>query len=394
MPNNGIIKHVGKIANAPTSKSKPINVNTNTNVNVKSKLSGTKPTVVSGVVKKPSSVVASGGAKTVLSAAAASSPMDSFVGYYSAQGPRDYMEDTHQIMHFTHEGKKGTFYGVFDGHGGSDVSKYLIHPTDGLFPFLIGNIKKYKGHPVSKILKAGFLAYDHLLFKKKLKAGSTACVVLLYDSKLFIANLGDSRVMAFLDNDTILKISQDHKPWLTAERNRIYKAGCFVNPFKIYYTKSKKSYDNGDIYVDTKAKKNYLYLEGEWQLINEDQYKQILNMNNDYDTHRVCNSLALSRSFGDFYLKVNQKNEYMGSRSAVSPEPDIEVVNLKPHKDEYLYILLGSDGFWDVNNITKGLKQFIRSHPNPKNMCQELVEESFKKGSMDNITVVCDKIKA
>lgn len=384
MPNYGINKNVGKLANNSISKN-----STEIKNSVKKISNVVKPSNIakSSNVVKPKNV-SGGGGKTI-----APISNSGFVGYYSAQGPRDYMEDTHQIVHFTHAGKKGTFYGVFDGHGGSDVSSYLIHPTNGLFPFLIANIKKYNGYPISKVLKAGFLAYDHLLFKKKLKAGSTACVVLLYDSKLFIANLGDSRVMAFLDNDKILKISQDHKPWLTAERNRIYKAGCFVNPFKIYYTKSKKSYDNGDIYVDTKAKKNYLYLEGQWQLIGADQYKQILNMNNDYDTHRVCNSLALSRSFGDFYLKVNQKNEYMGSKSAVSPEPDIEVVNLKPHKDEHLYILLGSDGFWDVNNVTKGLKQFIRSHPNPKNMCQELVEESFKKGSMDNITVVCDKIK-
>jgi serine/threonine protein phosphatase PrpC len=210
---------------------------------------------------------------------------------------------------------------------------------------------------------------------------------------MYIANLGDSRAMVMTHDEKLFKVSQDHKPWSAVEKKRIYKAGHFVNPFKIYYSKSKKCYDNGDILVDTNLRKHFIYLEGNWEIITADQFKQILSMNEDYDTHRVCNSLALSRAFGDFYLKMDKDKKYMGLKAAISPEPDVDVIDLKPHRNKVLYILIGSDGFWDVNYVTKGLKQQVKAHPDGKQLCEKLVLDSLKKGSQDNTTVIFDKFK-
>ncbi len=316
------------------------------------------------------------------------------VCHYAEQGEREYMEDTYQIMHFNIGNKKGTFYGVFDGHGGTDVSHQLISAEMGLFPLLIESMKKYPTKPIKSIIRGVFLEYDKRLFNKNLKAGSTAAVILRYDHKLYLVNLGDSRGLIFSEDDKLIKVSQDHKPWKEKERNRIYRAGYFVNPFKMYDKRNKKKYDNGDIYSDQKNKKYFIYLNNDWESITTNQYQQVLAMNKDIDTHRVCNSLALSRAFGDFYLKVSKNGEYMGVKAAISPEPDVDIINLVPYKGKLVYVFLASDGFWDVNNVTPNFRQLLKSSENPQLLCKQLIQETIKtKKSGDNVSIVFDKFK-
>jgi serine/threonine protein phosphatase PrpC len=319
------------------------------------------------------------------------------VCYHAEKGPRDYMEDTYQIMHFTVGNKKGTFYGVFDGHGGKDVSFQLVNGKEGLFPYLIAALKKYGGkNSIQEVLKRTYLEYDLKLYEKKFKAGSTAAVVLYYDDKLYTINLGDSRALVFIDKGNkdktdVVKVTKDHKPNVITERNRIYKAGHFVNPFKMYETKTKQKYDNGDIHGDVAQGKYSIYLNNKWEDLTAAQYKQIVSLNKNADTPRVCNSLALSRAFGDFYLKVDPSGKYMAEKAAVSPEPDIEEINLKPYKGKMMYIFIASDGFWDVSKSTVGFRNELKSHANPPDLCKTLVKNALGKGSMDNTSVVFDR---
>jgi len=314
------------------------------------------------------------------------------VCYYAKQGPRDAMEDTFQIMHFNIVNIPGTLYGVFDGHGGKDVSYELVHMTRGLFPFLIQNIEKTGGKNIPQVIKASYLEYDKRLFEKKVNAGSTAVVVLNFNRKLYLINLGDSRGMIFTKNK-LLCVSDDHKPQKPRERNRIYRAGHFVNPFSIYQTRgARKRFNMGDVHIDSTNQQYFMYLNNNWEAITLAQYNQVKGMNGEVDCFRVSNSLALSRAFGDFYLKTDQNGNYIGEEAAVSMVPDISEIDLNRYKGQDIHLFLASDGFWDVNRNTTTLRQGLFSHQTPQNYCQELVDSALEKGSTDNTTVVYDKI--
>ena len=318
------------------------------------------------------------------------------VCYYSKQGPRDSMEDTFQIMHFAIGKIPGTFYGVFDGHGGKDVSYELVHMTRGIFPYIIQSMEKNevdkKNVNIPQLIKQCYLEYDKHLYEKNFNAGSTAVVVLKFNKKLYLINLGDSRGMIFTKNK-LLCVSDDHKPQKTKERNRIYRAGHFVNPFSIYQSKNaRKRFNMGDVHIDASNQQYYMYLNNVWEPITTTQYNQVKGMNVDVDTFRVSNSLALSRAFGDFYLKVDHNGQWIGEDAAVSMVPDISEIDLNKYKGQDIYIFMASDGFWDVNRNTLTLRSGLSSHPTPQQLCQELVDDALNKGSTDNTTIVYDKI--
>lgn len=84
----------------------------------------------------------------------------------------------------------------------------------------------------------------------------------------------------------------------------------------------------------------------------------------------------------------------MGVKAIVSPEPDIERVQLTPGKSYGL--VLASDGLWDVfsnNEVALRVKQLAQE--NASNIAQSLVEEAIdRRGSMDNTSAIVDFIRA
>lgn len=62
------------------------------------------------------------------------------------------------------------------------------------------------------------------LTAKDLIAGCTANVVLITPTKIFVANAGDSR-SALIQNNKSIALSEDHKPSLEREEQRIIKSG-------------------------------------------------------------------------------------------------------------------------------------------------------------------------
>lgn len=322
---------------------------------------------------------------------------------YSAQkGMRDYMEDTLEVRRFTHLNQAGTFYGVFDGHGGDSVSQRLADKTYGLFPFLVSTIKKLKNPTddnLKRLITACYEQYDRRMYqqRKQFPAGSTAVVILHFNHKLYLINLGDSRAIAFT-NDRLIATTDDHKPQKPKERTRIYDAGHYVNPFNIYESKSaKKSFNSGDIVIDksTIPPRFYIWVNRRWDDLDPEDFRRVRSKNTEAqnDVSRVSNSLALSRAFGDFYLKVEKHPDglesYLGTKAAVSIEPEIKVVDLKNYHGQRVHLLLASDGFWDVNRNTKQLRDRIINDANPKEMCQRLVHDAiYNKNCGDNTTVL------
>ncbi|KAF9663480.1 hypothetical protein SADUNF_Sadunf17G0054900 [Salix dunnii] len=58
--------------------------------------------------------------------------------------------------------------------------------------------------------------------------GCTACVVIIRNNHLIVANAGDSRCVISRKGQAY-SLSRDHKPDLEAEKERILKAGGFIH---------------------------------------------------------------------------------------------------------------------------------------------------------------------
>lgn len=278
------------------------------------------------------------------------------VSVRALRGGRLSMEDTFCI----HDG--GRFAGVFDGHGGADVSKYTSKS-------IYDKINKFRtrfdpsptsGPTLASLVKSISFALEEidnevLTVDDYQYQGSTAVAVYLHEDDLtnertiISANIGDSR--AILSRGSVaIDLTRDHKPEF--EKNRILAMGETI----------------------------------EWD--------------SDCNVFRVKN-LSLSRALGDRFAKP-----------VVSGEPDIQLFPLNDYPTtkggEDDCIILASDGLWDVitsqdcvNFINQRLAPSEAQYSNMsrsellrqkisrrKNMGRFLANEAIRRGSYDNVCVV------
>ena len=133
------------------------------------------------------------------------------------------MEDTHICqavdMPNAASGDYGMLFGVFDGHGGSEVSAYSKENFKKVF------IKqaKFKAGDFKQALIDTMLEMDKALKTKPfaMDAGTTACVVFVTKDQIYCANSGDSRAVLAQTNNKAIPLSEDHKPTLPKEELRI-----------------------------------------------------------------------------------------------------------------------------------------------------------------------------
>ena len=166
------------------------------------------------------------------------------------------------------------------------------------------------------------------------------------DDSIYFVNLGDSRAVYFNDFGQIIFATEDHKPDDYSERERISKTeGGIVHP--------------------------------------------------SYGIYRVYNGnhnigLAVSRAMGDISHKINTQGEYLGINSPVSPNPDITRVNTEPG-----YIVLASDGFWDVFSNEEAINEILtllNSGTHITDLCKILTKAAINRRSKDNTTVLVVQI--
>jgi len=97
---------------------------------------------------------------------------------------------------------------------------------------------------------------------------------------------------------------------------------------------------------------------------------------------RVEGTLAISRAFGDFYLKMPYK-----LCDIVSSEPYISTHQLDEHCK---YVIIACDGLWDVcthDEAAKLVNQWVKDGKTIDETSQLLVEYALSEGSSDNVTV-------
>lgn len=262
---------------------------------------------------------------------------------YAIQGRRENMEDTYVHSSFGNT----ILYGVFDGHGGDEVSKSLPKLLSNKLLSSI-NEKNYKNEEmVKEIIRNIFLEIDNGLSKLNIESGSTAVMCLKINNYLYIINLGDSRGIVYYYEKTkngskkgqlnATFVTTDHKPDNKNEIDYITRNGGSVD------------YDNED------------------------------------DSYRVNNQLAMSRAFGDFELKYNTDQKYKGP---VSVNPDITLI--KCDKNNKYFVILASDGLWDVISNKRCLG-FLDKFGEVTG-CKYLVKEAYDKESWDNICVLTAQV--
>jgi serine/threonine protein phosphatase PrpC len=284
----------------------------------------------------------------------------------------------------------GRFAAVFDGHGGNGVSQYLknhlydalqksledklweetelLHShtqerksstagrgnqnTDATKDNIVNNLQRMPSVSCQvAALRSAFaeverdvIANDALGFQ-----GSTAVAVVVHESEdgnrtLLSANVGDSRAILSRRGKAV-ELTRDHKPNEEREKARILAMGETI----------------------------------EW-----DRLARV---------HRV-RSLSLSRAIGDRYAKP-----------AVSSDVEIKHFPIVEDGDEF--ILLASDGLWDVmssDDVVQFVHKYIESELARENISKDEVEnfkvvlrrnmakfvarEAIRRGTYDNVCVI------
>ncbi|KAI7998572.1 putative protein phosphatase 2C 38 [Camellia lanceoleosa] len=216
-------------------------------------------------------------------------------------------------------GPRGTFIGVYDGHGGPETSQFV---NENLFP----NLKKFASEHQemsANVIKKAFLATEEEFLslvkqqwrdKPQIASVGTCCLVgVICNGLLYIANVGDSRVVLgrvekAVRGVTAIQLSTEHNASIESVRDEL---------------RSLHPHDSQIVVLRHKV----------W---------------------RVKGLIQVSRSIGDAYLKKAEFNREPllakfrlpepFANPILIPEPSIFIHKLNP-KDHFL--IFASDGLWE-----------------------------------------------
>lgn len=260
-------------------------------------------------------------------------------GLASMQGWRIEMEDAHtDITGLNQELQEWSFFGIFDGHAGTNASLYC---AENLLECVLSNddfkaaLKSGPSSPdleqLKNGIKMGFFELDKTMRELPAwingddKSGTTAVTTMITPEQFIFANCGDSRaILCRSGNEKVTFHTVDHKPANPDEKTRIEKAG-------------------GSVMIQ-----------------------------------RVNGCLAVSRALGDYEYKMD--NNLDADKQLVTPEPEISVISRQDDVDEF--IVIACDGIWDVMSNVE-VAEYIRSRmllsDDLKLICSELLDTCLAK---------------
>ncbi len=251
------------------------------------------------------------------------------------------MQDAY-IVHLSADGSELDYFGVFDGHGpnGEHVARYCANHLGDVVEGQMAQLGEF-----SASIETGCMLLDEQLrIDPKLKdvsgkvlGGTTCNIVWVSKKQIYSCNVGDSRFILCYNGKPVA-ISEDHKPYLITEKQRIYRAGGHI-----------------------------------------------------YDM-RVNGILGVSRTFGDFAFK-NQRSLPV-QQQLVSCLPDIRTVD----KDKNIqFLVIASDGIWDMLTNDEVVEIIVRlmeqQVPLPQ-ICEQLIDncripiDPVSGLGSDNMTVI------
>ncbi|CAL1126189.1 unnamed protein product [Cladocopium goreaui] len=242
----------------------------------------------------------------------------------------------------------GVYFAVLDGHGGTqvaDMAKEKLHKN------VLQQMRQRQVQPASRdekiktAIKEAFLQTDKEILalseRKKFElVGSTCVSVILHGNpklgtalRLVVSNLGDSRAV-LCRAGTAVPVSEDHKPTRMDERKRIERVGGLV-----------------------------LQVRGAWRVATSTNPNSM-----NKAARREYQGLAMTRSFGDMHFK-----RPIGLAIA---EPEVQVISLS---DKDLFMVLGTDGVFDVLSNQEVIDLAMRHWREPEEAAKNIVRSAYKR---------------
>ena len=224
---------------------------------------------------------------------------------------------------------RNIFAGVYDGHGGKLTSNFIKQNIVNIYSNIQTNSITERLALTYKKLESDLYNYYKSIQGKDM-SGSTACSVMVTPTTIYVANTGDSRCILSKEGKAIA-LTIDHKPNNSVEYKRIQ--------------------DNNE--------KNAVSYTGVYRI----------------------GGLAVSRVFGDFYIKDRYKS--------VIYNPDIFVAKRNEYQD---FLVIASDGLYDVmsnQEIVNFIHEQFKTTFNLNTVAKKLVYYSiYTKNTMDDVSVI------
>ncbi|KAM7516096.1 hypothetical protein LguiA_005679 [Lonicera macranthoides] len=270
------------------------------------------------------------------------------------------LEDQSQIesgsLSLLDSGPNGTFFGIYDGHGGPETSRFI---NENLFQHLKSFTAEQGSMSVDVIRKAfqatedGFVSIvaKQFTINPQLAAVGSCCLVgVICGGTLYIANLGDSRAVL---GKVVRSTGEVVAIQLSAEHNASIES-----------------------------------VRQELQSLHPDDSRIVVLKHNVW---RVKGLIQVSRSIGDLYLKKAEFNreplfsKFRLREPIVKPilnsEPSISVHELQP---DDRFLILASDGLWE-HLSNQDAVDIVQNHPHSgsaRRLVKAALQEAAKKREM------------
>ena len=317
-------------------------------------------------------------------------PLKSF-SYNTFQGLfKDYNEDRVSVCSLIKKPSnsklktwpKISYFAIFDGHGGEECSEFLKNNylnylvENPNFPF---DIKLSMIETFQKVEEDFFKLKCTDKLENSDKSGSCALVAIIFDNKIYIANIGDSRAIMSLSGGTKVKqLTADHKPDNIKEFERAIKNGS-----KIYLD------DNDD---PNRDESKLEFIKDKLEL---EKMKEIKLNSTEEKIFRVFPSdLAVMRTIGDIKAK---RKEFGGNPGTIINIPEVFTFDINSSDD---FIVMGCDGiFDDLSNqeIINAAWLAFKNRANEKNYdihelsqeaCDLVIKFALEKQTTDNLSCI------
>lgn len=245
------------------------------------------------------------------------------------------MEDAHTTQLSIGGNTRTNFFGVYDGHGGSQSAYY----TQENLHKKITSQPAFKSGNVEEALVKAFVELDKDMQEDSecrfTTSGCTSVVVMTRNNQIYCANCGDSRAV-LSERGQAIPLSFDHKPGNEEELSRIKAAGGFV------------------------------------------------------EFNRVNGTLALSRALGDFEFK---RGNLAPKDQMVTAVPEVTVTPMNENQE---FIVLACDGIWDVltsQEVVDFIRPKLAEGQNPSRICEAILTRCLAPSTAvgglgcDNMTI-------
>jgi len=263
-------------------------------------------------------------------------------------------------------GERSSLFAVFDGHGeaGHEVSRFLAkHVTEAFLPIATAMETRGLEEEVLDSMMQEAMEGLHARVCEQpfdsMLSGSTAMVVLVTgqgeeDRKLVVGNVGDCRcVLAWQGwggKLTTSQLSVDQTPDRSDERQRIEELGGVVGMIDMSDSPSVVSIEEASASGEAFGPARVYFPEGSW----------------DPPHDRCFPGLAMSRSLGDSIL----------DELGVLPVPE---VTLRDVKDKDLFVVIASDGVWQVMSNEEVARTVEGSEGEARRACEAIYAEAASR---------------